>query len=93
MACALLLLGFASPFIPPSYAMPWMGAMETAKSLVATTGISPIPTEAPGLNGIPKELKPRGNIQYPPPLNWCGLIGGDDCGSGHDTQFSITADK
>lgn len=45
--------------------------------LMASVGISPLPTEAPGLNGIPKELKPRQNaLIYPPPNNWCGLIGG-----------------
>ncbi|KAL8823715.1 MAG: hypothetical protein Q9191_005608 [Dirinaria sp. TL-2023a] len=51
--------------------------METPIGLMASAGITPMPTEAPGLNGIPKELKPRQNaLTYPPPKNWCGLIGG-----------------
>ena len=86
MTCALLLLGFVYLFLSSCYTVPWMGAMETPKNLVAMTGISPIPTEAPGLNGIPRELKPRENIQNPPPPNWCGFIDGDYCGFGCKTQ-------
>ena len=45
--------------------------------MVATAGMSPRPTDAPNIKGIPKELMPRGDIQYPPPDNWCGLINGE----------------
>ena len=56
-------------------AMPWLGPAPTPMSLMATAGMSPRPTEAPGLNGIPRELRRRQNqYQYPPPPNWCGFI-------------------
>ncbi|KAG7008101.1 GTpase-activating protein GYP7 [Physcia stellaris] len=51
--------------------------METPLGLMAQAGMSPRPTEAPGLNGIPQELVRRQNVQYPPPPNWCGFVGGD----------------
>ena len=44
--------------------------------IMATAGMSPRPTEAPGLNGLPKELVRRANVQYPPPPNWCGFVDG-----------------
>lgn len=46
--------------------------------LMANAGMSPKPTEAPGSNGIPKELLRRQNHNYvfPPPDNWCGFING-----------------
>jgi len=56
-------------------ALPWAGPMPTPLSLMATAGISPLPTEAPGSRGIPQELR-RGDVQYPPPANWCGFIEG-----------------
>ena len=56
-------------------AMPWLGPAPTPMSLMATAGMSPRPTEAPGLNGIPRELRRRQNhYQYPPPPNWCGFV-------------------
>ena len=48
--------------------------------IMATAGMSPRPTDAPRGSiprGIPKELMPRGNLQYPPAPNWCGLIDGE----------------
>ena len=51
--------------------------METPIGIMATAGMSPRPTEAPNLRGIPKELMPRGNLQFPPPVNWCGFIEGE----------------
>lgn len=54
-------------------------ASETRTGVTATDGVSPHPTEAPGLNGIPKELRNRA-IQptlSSPPANWCGFIDGD----------------
>ena len=51
--------------------------METPIGVMATAGMSPRPTEAPGLRGIPKELMPRGNVPFPPPVNWCGFVEGD----------------
>lgn len=56
-------------------AMPWLGPAPTPMSLMATAGMSPQPTEPPGLNGIPRELRRRQNqYQYPPPPNWCGFV-------------------
>ena len=56
-------------------AMPWLGPAPTPMSLMATLGMSPRPTEPPGLNGIPRELRRRQNqYQYPPPPNWCGFV-------------------
>ncbi|KAK4692670.1 hypothetical protein P7C71_g4577, partial [Lecanoromycetidae sp. Uapishka_2] len=56
--------------------MPLNGPMPTPMGLMATAGISPRPTEAPGFNGIPQELRRRQDVQYPPPLNWCGFVDG-----------------
>lgn len=50
--------------------------MPTPMGLVAIEGVSPRPTEAPGLNGIPRELVKRQYIQFPPPANWCGFVNG-----------------
>lgn len=77
MARKLLLSGFVGLFIQSCYAVPWIAAMETPLGLMATAGMSPRPTEAPGLKGLPKELVRRANVQYPPPPNWCGFIDGD----------------
>ena len=41
---------------------------------MAIVGVSPRPTEAPGLNGIPPELRRRQDVQWPPPANWCGFV-------------------
>lgn len=67
---------YASLYFSLAAAMPWIGPMPTPMSLMATAGISPRPTEAPGSNGIPQELRRRQNVQYPPPANWCGFVGG-----------------
>lgn len=76
MARKLFLLSFVGLLSQSCYAVPWIAAMETPLGLMATAGMSPRPTEAPGLNGIPQELVRRQNVQYPPPPNWCGFIGG-----------------
>lgn len=56
--------------------MPLNGPMPTPMGLMATAGMSPRPTEAPGLGGIPQELRRRQDVQYPPPANWCGFVNG-----------------
>lgn len=55
------------------------GAIETQPGLTATNGISPVPTKAPGLNGIPKELRNRAVETFlaTPPSNWCAFVDGD----------------
>ena len=79
MARSLLLLSLAYSYLRICYAVPWIGAMETPIGIMAQagTGMSPRPTEAPNLRGIPKELMPRGEVQFPPPDNWCGFVEGD----------------
>lgn len=59
-------------------AIPWIEPLPTPQGLLDAAGVSPRPTEAPGANGIPIELRKRKqNILYPPPDNWCGFIEGD----------------
>lgn len=58
-------------------AIPWAGPAPTPTGLMAQVGMSPWPTEAPGLNGIPKELLRRQQVPFPPPLNWCGFVNGN----------------
>lgn len=58
-------------------AVPWLGAMETPVGIEAAYAFSPRPTEAPGLNGVPRELLKRSVLPYPPPPAWCGFVGGD----------------
>lgn len=55
------------------------GAIETQPGVPAIDGISPVPTEAPGPNGISKELRNRAIQTFlaSPPSNWCGFIDGD----------------
>ena len=54
------------------------GAIETQAGIMPTDGVSPVPTEAPGLNGVPKELRRRfQTFVSSPPSNWCGMIDGD----------------
>ena len=61
-----------------SAAMPWLEPVETPMGLMAAVGFSPLPTGAPGLGPIPRELLRKQNeLPYPPPANWCGLIGGN----------------
>lgn len=67
---------YASLLFRIAIAMPWIGPMPTPIGLMAIGGVSPRPTEAPGLNGIPQELLRRENVQYPPPANWCGFVNG-----------------
>ncbi|MCJ1401378.1 hypothetical protein MMC11_004590 [Xylographa trunciseda] len=56
----------------------WPGPDPTPTGLMAQIGMSLRPTEAPGLNGIPKELLVRqSGVPFPPPNNWCGFVDGD----------------
>ncbi|KAI9880376.1 MAG: hypothetical protein M1830_003693 [Pleopsidium flavum] len=65
-------------FVGFNTAMPWFEPIQTPTGLMAAIGFSPLPTEAPGLGSIPKELLRRQNsVPYPPPNNWCGFVGGD----------------
>lgn len=59
-------------------AMTWSGPQLTPVGLMAMDGMSPRPTQAPGWDGLPGELRKR-DYQYPPPLNWCGFVTGDYC--------------
>lgn len=78
MASALFLLLL---LVPASGARYLSGqAIETQPGIVAIDGISPVPTEALGLNGIPKELRIRAPVQTfieTPPSSWCGFIDGN----------------
>ena len=67
---------YASLLFRIAIAMPWLGPLPTPMGLMAIAGVSPRPTEAPGLKGIPQELLRRENVQYPPPENWCGFVNG-----------------
>ncbi|KAL9628397.1 MAG: hypothetical protein Q9204_005911 [Flavoplaca sp. TL-2023a] len=61
-----------------SLAIPWVEPLPTPQGYLRQAGVSPRPTEAPGLNGIPNELLRRQeDIIYPPPAGWCGFITGD----------------
>ena len=62
-------------------AIPWAGPIPTPAGLMAMAGMSPKPTDAPGFEGIPQELRKR-NVIYPPPDNWCGFVTGDYGGLG-----------
>lgn len=68
-----------APFLyEAASAVPWIEPLPTPQGLLADAGVSPRPTEAPGFNGVPKELiRRQQNILYPPPANWCGFIEGD----------------
>ena len=68
----------AATLFGSAFARRWVPAVETPMGLMANAGMSPRPTEAPGLNGMPKELLRRQNTNYvfPPPDNWCGFIEG-----------------
>lgn len=77
MALALFLLLL---LVPASSARYLSGeAIETLPGMMAIDGISPAPTEAPGLNGIPKELRNRAVQTFieTPPSSWCGFIDGN----------------
>lgn len=77
MTLALFLLLWLLPTTGARYLSG--GAVETHPGLTAINGISPVPTEAPGLNGIPKELRKRAIQTFlaSPPSNWCGFVDGD----------------
>lgn len=67
--------------------MPLNGLMPTPMGLMATAGMSPRPTEAPGFNIIPQELRRRQDVQFPPPANWCGFVDGD---YGESWRFAVS---
>ena len=71
----------ASLFSDLAVAIPWAGPVPTPAGLMAMVGMSPKPTDAPGFEGIPQELRKR-NVIFPPPDNWCGFITGDYCKHG-----------
>ncbi|KAL8767692.1 MAG: hypothetical protein Q9209_005872 [Squamulea sp. 1 TL-2023] len=59
-------------------AIPWVEPSPTPQARLFDAGVSPRPTEAPGLNGIPRELfRRQQDVIYPPPPNWCGFISGN----------------
>ncbi|KAL8912369.1 MAG: hypothetical protein Q9172_007514 [Xanthocarpia lactea] len=59
-------------------AIPWVEPLQTPQAYFLQAGVSPRPTEAPGLNGIPKELVRRQqDLIFPPPPDWCGFISGN----------------
>ena len=60
----------------PVLAVPRLELVPTPTGLMAEVGISLLPTEAPGQNGIPRELLRRAQPPYPPPVNYCGFING-----------------
>ncbi len=67
-------------FVEFSAAIPWLEAVETPMGVMASVGFSPLPTEAPGLGLIPRELlRKQESVPYPPPKNWCGFVGGNPC--------------
>ncbi|MCJ1433726.1 hypothetical protein MMC27_003090 [Xylographa pallens] len=73
----ILIVGVTAILSHRVLATPWSGPDPTPTGLMAQVGISLRPTEAPGLNGIPKELLMRqGAVPFPPPNNWCGFVDG-----------------
>ncbi|KAL8788981.1 MAG: hypothetical protein Q9213_001390 [Squamulea squamosa] len=59
-------------------AVPWVEPSPTPQARLFDAGVSPRPTEAPGLNGIPRELfRRQQDVIYPPPPNWCGFVSGN----------------
>ncbi|KAI4107819.1 MAG: hypothetical protein LQ339_002429 [Xanthoria mediterranea] len=59
-------------------AVAWLEPAPTPQAHLLQAGVSPRPTDPPGLNGIPKELVRRQqDLIYPPPQGWCGFVGGD----------------
>ena len=57
-------------------AVPRLELVPTPTGLMAEVGMSLLPTEAPGQNGIPRELLRRAQPPFPPPVNYCGFING-----------------
>lgn len=88
LVAAILSLGSvdAGPFQPMPEATPY--------GLVAEMGMSPMPTDAPGMpKNIPRELIRRQSadfddldIPYPPAGYYCGLVDGDP-GWSHPSFF------
>lgn len=72
-------LVFALGLMEMAYAMRWSGPQVTPAGLMAMNGVTPRPTQAPGWDGLPRELRKRaaGEYIYPPPPNWCGFVSGD----------------
>ncbi|KAL8708163.1 MAG: hypothetical protein Q9220_006924 [cf. Caloplaca sp. 1 TL-2023] len=71
-------VALASLLIRVTSAVPWLELSPTPQGLLADAGVSPRPTEAPGSNGVPRELSRRQqNIIYPPPASWCGFVEAD----------------
>ncbi|MCJ1363234.1 hypothetical protein MMC16_002341 [Acarospora aff. strigata] len=65
-------------------AVPWLDPVETPMGVMAAVGFSPVPTEAPGLGSIPKELlRKQNSVPYPPPVEctsgrpYCGTYAFD----------------
>ncbi|MCJ1480165.1 hypothetical protein MMC06_000319 [Schaereria dolodes] len=79
-------------------AIQWVGAVVTPTGIMAQVGMSLLPTEAPGLNGVPKELfKRQSQVPFPPPKNWCGFVDGDpndplSCVSTKNCVYSSASD-
>lgn len=72
------LVFLAPPLLRLTVAVPGIEPLPTPQGYLFYAGVSPRPTEAPGLNGIPKELVRREqDVIYPPPPSWCGFINGD----------------
>ncbi|MCJ1259923.1 hypothetical protein MMC24_007762 [Lignoscripta atroalba] len=58
-------------------AVPWLEPVATPTGVMAQVGISLLPTQAPGLGNIPKELlRKQADLPFPPPVNWCGFVNG-----------------
>ena len=57
-------------------AVPWMGPAQTRVDRWPLDGFSPLPTQSPGLNGLPRELAKRA-ADFTLPPNYCGFVDGD----------------
>ncbi|KAL8992044.1 MAG: hypothetical protein Q9169_007420 [Polycauliona sp. 2 TL-2023] len=56
-------------------AIPWIEPSPTLQGHLLQARYSPRTTDAPRLNGIPRELARRQqDVIYPPPPGWCGFI-------------------
>lgn len=72
MTSLLFILLLISPATRARYSYMSGRAIETKTGVIPMDGVSPVPTEAPGSNGIAKELRKRDS-----PQSVCGLIDGD----------------
>lgn len=79
LICLPSFIGSLLIMIPSAAAMVrFQAPAPTPVASLVMNGISPRPTDPPGSNGVPRELLRRATgIQFPPPANWCGFIGGD----------------